>query len=123
MTGIRKGNDSMSPTSQSQSNRSQKKQNAGNEHAVAPSLLSSLEWRSIGPYRGGRVVAVAGDPSHSHTFYFGSTGDGVYKSTDAGKTWTHLGLEDTRNIGKVRIYPTDHNIVYVAALGHAHGPN
>ncbi len=168
----------MSPTSQSPSNRSQKKQNAGNEHAVAPSLLSSLEWRSIGPYRGGRVVAVAGDPSHSHTFYFGSTGggvwkttdgglfwenvsdgffkrasvgaiavapsdpnviyvgmgeatirgnvshgDGVYKSTDAGKTWTHLGLEDTRNIGKVRIHPTDHNIVYVAALGHAHGPN
>ncbi len=144
----------------------------------ASALLTSLEWRGIGPYRGGRVVAVAGDPSHSHTFYFGSTGggvwkttdgglfwdnvsdgyfkrasvgaiavapsdpnviyvgmgeatirgnvshgDGVYKSTDAGKTWTHLGLEDTRNIGKVRIHPANADVVYVAALGHAHGPN
>jgi photosystem II stability/assembly factor-like uncharacterized protein len=164
--------------SQSKGSQPKPKQNSNGEHAAAPSLLSSLEWRSIGPYRGGRVVAVAGDPSHSHTFYFGSTGggvwkttdgglfwenvsdgyfkrasvggiavapsdpnviyvgmgeatirgnvshgDGVYKSTDAGKTWTHLGLEDTRNIGKVRVHPTDHNIVYVAALGHAHGPN
>ena len=147
-------------------------------HAVEPSLLTSLEWRSIGPYRGGRVVAVAGDPRHSHTFYFGSTGggiwktmdgglfwenvsdgffkrasvggiavapsdpnviyagmgeatirgnvshgDGFYKSTDGGKTWTHLGLEDTRNIGKVRVHPSNPDIVYVAALGHAHGPN
>jgi photosystem II stability/assembly factor-like uncharacterized protein len=156
----------------------QNSRNGRNGHAVAPGLLTSLEWRSIGPYRGGRVVAVSGDPVHSHTFYFGSTGggvwktsdgglfwenvsdgffkrasvggiavapsdpnviyvgmgeatirgnvshgDGVYKSTDAGKTWTHLGLEDTRNIGKVRIHPTNHEIVYVAALGHAHGPN
>src|SRR5438105_15686620 len=145
---------------------------------VTPSLLSSLEWRSIGPYRGGRAVAVAGDPAHSHVFYFGSTGggvwktsdggvywenisdgffkrasvgaiavsasdpnviyagmgettirgnvshgDGVYKSTDAGKTWMHLGLEDTRQIGKVRIHPHNPDLVYVAALGHAHGPN
>ena len=127
---------------------------------VTPALLTSLEWRSIGPYRGGRVVAVAGDPAHAQVFYFGSTGggvwktsdggvywenisdgffkrasvgaiavsasdpnviyagmgettirgnvshgDGVYKSTDAGKTWMHLGLEDTRQIGKVRIHP------------------
>ncbi|HEX8983055.1 MAG TPA: hypothetical protein VF792_09820, partial [Ktedonobacterales bacterium] len=153
-------------------------QNTHDGPANAPALLTSLEWRSIGPYRGGRVVAVAGDPHHSHTFYFGSTGggvwkttdgglfwenvsdgyfkrasvgaiavapsdpnviyvgmgeatirgnvshgDGVYKSTDAGKSWTHLGLEDTRNIGKVRIHPTNADIVYVAALGHAHGPN
>jgi len=142
------------------------------------SFFTSLEWRSIGPYRGGRVVAVAGDPVHEQIFYFGSTGggvwkttdggvfwqnvsdgffqrasvgaiavapsdpnviyvgmgettirgnvahgDGVYKSTDGGKTWTHLGLADTRQIGKIRVHPGDPNLVYVAALGHAHGPN
>jgi photosystem II stability/assembly factor-like uncharacterized protein len=50
-------------------------------------------------------------------------GDGVYKSTDAGATWTHIGLEDTQMIGKIRIDPTDCNHVYVAALGHTFGPN
>ena len=172
----------MSPSATPRSNGSQPSgrhdASNANSHVVAPSLLTSLEWRGIGPYRGGRVVAVAGDPHHSHTFYFGSTGggvwkttdgglfwenisdgffkrasvgaiavapsdpnviyvgmgeatirgnvshgDGVYKSTDAGKTWTHLGLEETRNIGKVRVHPTNPDIVYVAALGHAHGPN
>src|SRR5690606_5167840 len=48
---------------------------------------------------------------------------GVYRSTDAGRTWQHLGLAATRNIGKVRIHPHDPDTVYVAALGHAHGPN
>jgi photosystem II stability/assembly factor-like uncharacterized protein len=140
--------------------------------------LKGLEFRLVGPFRGGRVVAVAGDPLDSLVFYFGSTGggvwkttdggvywdnvsdgyfqrasvgaiavaasdpnvvyvgmgestirgnvshgDGVYRSTDAGKTWSHLGLAATRHIGKVRIHPTDPNTVYVAALGHAHGPN
>ncbi|HLW00873.1 MAG TPA: hypothetical protein VKT82_19595 [Ktedonobacterales bacterium] len=148
------------------------------EAVINPALLRSLEWRLIGPYRGGRVVAVAGDPVHSQVFYFGSTGggvwkttdggrywenvtdgffkrasvgaiavadsdpnviyvgmgettirgnvshgDGVYKSTDGGQTWTHLGLEKTRNIAKVRVHPHNPDLVYVAALGHAHGPN
>jgi photosystem II stability/assembly factor-like uncharacterized protein len=52
-----------------------------------------------------------------------SHGDGVYRSTDGGKTWSHLGLENTRNIGKVRVHPQDPDTAYVAALGHAHGPN
>ncbi len=52
-----------------------------------------------------------------------SHGDGVYKSTDAGKTWTHLGLEATRNIAKIRVHPTNPDLVFVAALGHAHGAN
>lgn len=137
-----------------------------------------LEWRCIGPFRGGRVVAVAGDPRDIGTFYFGacaggvwktvdggmywecvsdgffntaaigalavsdsdpnviyagtgettiridvSHGDGVYKSTDAGKTWKHVGLADTRFIGKIRIHPHNPDIVWVAALGHAFGPN
>ena len=140
--------------------------------------LGALEWRCIGPPRGGRVVAVAGDPVDPAVFYFGacaggvwktydggtywecvsdgflktssvgaiavsdsdpnvvyvgmgeacirgdvSYGDGVYKSTDAGKTWTHMGLEDTRHISRVRIHPNNPDIVYVAALGHAFGPN
>ncbi len=137
-----------------------------------------LEWRCIGPFRGGRVVAVAGDPRDIGTFYFGacaggvwktvdggmywecvsdgffntaaigaiavsesdpnviyagtgettiridvSHGDGVYKSTDAGKTWIHAGLADTRFIGKIRIHPHNPDVVWVAALGHAFGPN
>lgn len=141
-------------------------------------LLQSLEWRCIGPHRGGRSVAVAGHPTEKGTFYFGavaggvwkttsggalwenisdgqlktsavgaiavseadpnviyigmgetairsnvSHGDGVYKSTDAGKTWTNMGLADTRHIGDIQIHPKNPDIVYVAALGHAWGPN
>jgi photosystem II stability/assembly factor-like uncharacterized protein len=52
-----------------------------------------------------------------------SHGDGVYRSTDAGKTWTHLGLTDTRHIARLRIHPQQPDVVYVAALGHAYGPN
>src|SRR5208282_324618 len=52
-----------------------------------------------------------------------SYGDGVYKSTDAGKTWTNMGLPDTRHIGRVLVHPANPDLVYVAALGHAYGPN
>ncbi len=143
-----------------------------------PILLRALEWRLIGPHRGGRVTAVVGHPSDPMVFYFGacaggvwkttdggrywenitdgflqtgavgamavsisdpdiiyvgmgettirgnvSHGDGVYKSTDGGGTWQHLGLEQTRHIAKVRIHPNNPNLVYVAALGHVYGPN
>ena len=146
--------------------------------SVDSRLLESLRWRCIGPPRGGRVVAAAGDPCDPMVFYFGAVGggvwkttdggtywepvsddyfntaavgalavsesdpnviyagtgeacirgnvthgDGVYKSTDAGKTWKHVGLTDTRHIGRVRIHPTNPDLVYVAALGHAFGPN
>ena len=141
-------------------------------------LLEKLEWRCIGPHRGGRVVAVAGDVARKMTFYMGacagglwkttdggqywrnisdgyfntaaigalavsasdpnviyagtgestirgnvSHGDGIYKSVDAGMSWRHIGLSDTRHIGKIVIHPRDPDIVYVAALGHAFGPN
>ena len=140
--------------------------------------LSAVTWRCIGPPRGGRVVAVAGDPSSDAVFYFGACaggvwkttdagtywenvsdgffntasvgalavaqsdsnviyagtgeacirldvthGDGVYKSTDAGHTWKHLGLKDTRHISRVRIHPANPDLVYVAALGNAFKPN
>ncbi len=52
-----------------------------------------------------------------------SWGDGVYRSTDGGRTWTNLGLKDTHHIGEIRIHPKNPDIVYVAALGHAFGPN
>ena len=136
------------------------------------------EFRCIGPFRGGRVVAVAGDPRDMNTFYFGgvcggvwkttdagqywenisdgyftsssvgalevapadpnviyagtgettiridvSIGDGIYKSTDAGRSWKHLGLKETRQIAKIRTHPDNADLVYAAVFGHAFGPN
>ena len=143
---------------------------------VNSTFADILRWRCIGPYRGGRVVAVCGDPVNEQVFYFGgsaggvwktvdagtywenisdgffktaavgaiavansdpniiyvgtgeaclrsdvSHGDGVYKSTDAGKTWANVGLEDTRHIARIRIHPSNPDVAYVAALGHAWG--
>jgi photosystem II stability/assembly factor-like uncharacterized protein len=142
------------------------------------SLYGALKWRSIGPYRGGRSVAVTGVRGEPFVFYMGATGggvwktedagitwvpisdgyfktgsvgaiavagsdpnviyvgtgeacvrgnfshgDGVYKSTDAGKTWENIGLTDSRQIGRIRIHPQNPDLVYVAALGHVFGPN
>ncbi|MGB8722558.1 MAG: hypothetical protein WCD15_07325, partial [Terriglobales bacterium] len=145
--------------------------------SVPPELVNGLKWRLIGPFRGGRAVAVAGVPGDSTTFYFGSvnggvwkttdagvvwtpifdgqpvasigalalapsdskiiyagtgetdiredlsSGNGVYKSSDSGATWNHIGLEDTRQISRIVIDPQNPNVVYVGALGHAYGPN
>ncbi|NIT96124.1 MAG: glycosyl hydrolase, partial [Actinobacteria bacterium] len=52
-----------------------------------------------------------------------SWGDGLYKSTDGGRNWSHMGLTETREIGRIAIHPTDSSVVYVAALGHLWGPN
>lgn len=144
---------------------------------IDPKTYRGMKWRLIGPFRGGRALAVAGVPSQPYTYYFGavgggvwkttdggnswdpifdkqgissigalavadsdpnviyvgsgeacirgniSFGDGVYKSTDAGKTWTNIGLKDTRHIGDVIIHPSNPDVVFVAALGHAYGPN
>jgi photosystem II stability/assembly factor-like uncharacterized protein len=150
---------------------------ADSGNTVNPSLFKALQWRGIGPYRGGRALAVAGIPGDASTFYFGAVaggvwkttdgggtwqsltdgtpissvgaiavapsnhdiiyvgtgeaaprgnityGDGVYKSTDGGKTWRHSGLSDSRQIGALIVDPNNPDIVLVAALGHAFGPN
>lgn len=74
--------------------------------AVAPSD-SSIVWAGTG---------------EAHIRSNVSIGDGVYRSTDGGRSWTHMGLTQTGRIGRIRIHPTDPNIVYVAALGHLYGP-
>ncbi|WP_348263334.1 hypothetical protein P8935_01990 [Telmatobacter sp. DSM 110680] len=144
-------------------------------------MLSGLEWRDVGPMRGGRTYAVSGNVSQPDTFYMGSVGGGVwktensgrtwfpiaddpvtgipigsigaiavapsdpniiyvgtgepdirsqhsygigmFKSTDAGKTWHSIGLAETRQIGKIVVDPADPNNVYVAALGHVYKAN
>ena len=142
-----------------------------------PSLFNSMQWRMIGPHRGGRTVGAVGVPSQPSIFYIGvnnggvwktndygriwkpifdqmstgsvgdiavsesnpdvvyvgsgegiqrpdlSVGDGVYKSTDAGKTWTNMGLKDGQQIGGIIIDPKNENRVFVAVLGHPYGPN
>ncbi len=147
-------------------------------HPQGPSLLPPLVWRSIGPDRGGRSIAVAGHQDRRYEYYFGATGgglwktsdggvswrpvtdgqirsssvgavavarsnpdvvyigmgeaelranvlqgDGVYRSNDGGRTWTRAGLENTQTISRIRVHPSDPNVVYVAALGHPFGPN
>ena len=81
----------------------------------------------------GSIGAIAVAPSDPNIIYVGSgagiirpdlaTGDGVYKSTDGGKTWTHLGLRDTQMIAMIDVDPRDPNRLFVAALGHPYGPN
>ena len=61
-----------------------------NNAGIDPKLLQSLEWRSIGPFRGARVGAVTGDPINSQVFYFGASGGGVWKSVDAGTYWENV---------------------------------
>ena len=144
---------------------------------VDAAAFGDLGWRLIGPFRGGRVLAVAGVPEQPQHFYFGAVnggvwdtrdagrtwqpvfdaqpvgsigalavapsdpnvlyvgsgeadmrsdiaqGDGMYKSTDAGKTWSKIGLADSQQIGKVIVDPRDANRVFVAALGHPYAAN
>ncbi|MCA6379295.1 MAG: glycosyl hydrolase [Cytophagales bacterium] len=77
-------------------------------------LYSALEWRSIGPYRGGRSAAVTGVPGKPNLFYMGATGGGVWRTNDAGNTWTNIsdGFFGS-SIGSVAVSEWDNNVIYV----------
>ncbi len=81
--------------------------------SVSPELLDGLKWRLIGPFRGGRVVAVAGVPSDSTTFYFGAVNGGIWKTTDAGVVWTPVfDKQAIGAIGAIAVAPSDPKIIY-----------
>ena len=77
-------------------------------------LNGLLQWRCIGPFRGGRVVAVAGVPGDPTTFYFGAVAGGVWKTTDAGTYWRPVsdGFFTTASIGALAVAPSDSNVIY-----------
>ena len=77
--------------------------------------FEGIEFRLVGPSRGGRVTAVAGHPSHPYTFYMGSTGGGVWRTSNAGRTWRNLTDDDfgAGSVGAVAVAPSDPNVIYV----------
>jgi len=81
---------------------------------VDPSLFQQLQWRSVGPFRGGRVLAVTGDPSDPKRFYFGSVNGGVWESDDAGRTWAPI-FDDVNvgSIGAIAVAPSNPKVIYV----------
>ncbi len=83
---------------------------------IPPELFSGLHWRSIGPFRGGRTVAAAGIPSRPNVFYIGANNGGVWRTTDAGRTWQPL-FDDqpTQSIGALALAPSDPRTIYVAS--------
>src|SRR5437870_7131411 len=87
---------------------------------VDPRLLSSLQARLVGPYRGGRVVAVAGHPTDAMTFYFGACAGGVWKTTDGGTYWENVsdGFFETSAVGAIAVAASDGNVIY-AGTGEA----
>jgi photosystem II stability/assembly factor-like uncharacterized protein len=101
---------------------------------VMKTMDGGMTWAPVtDKYFGGSIGAIAIAESNPDIVYVGTGeedirgnvthGDGVWKSTDAGKTWSYVGLGDTRQIGRIRVHPKNPDVVYVAALGHTWGPN
>ncbi len=83
--------------------------------SIPQSAYQALQWRLVGPFRGGRVTAVAGHPAQPTTFYLGATGGGVWRTTDAGTTWKNLsdGFFRTTTIGAIAVAPSNPDVLYV----------
>ena len=83
--------------------------------AATSSRLKALRWRLVGPFRGGRVVAVTGDPRDRLVFYFGAVNGGVWKTTNGGQTWRNVtdGVSDISSVGAIAVAPSDPNVVWV----------
>ena len=80
-----------------------------------PDILGAVQWRCIGPPRGGRVVAVAGDPVEPTVFYFGACAGGVWKTYDGGVYWENVsdGFFNTAAVGAITVADSDRNVIYV----------
>lgn len=77
-------------------------------------LFKGMHWRVVGPFRGGRALAIEGVPGEPDTYYFGAVAGGVWKTTDGGANWLPLfDKEDISSIGAIAVAPSDHNVVYV----------
>src|SRR6185503_1100368 len=83
--------------------------------AVPDTFYSAMQWRCIGPHRGGRVLAVSGVPGQPDTFYFGAVAGGVWKTTDAGHTWKPIfDSQPVASIGALAVSTSDPNVIYVS---------
>ena len=81
---------------------------------VSPAIIGGMKWRQIGPFRGGRVLAVTGVPGDPYTYYFGAVAGGVWKSTNGGVSWTPIfDQRAISSIGAIAVADTDHNVIYV----------
>ena len=87
--------------------------------AIDEKLFKAMQWRQIGPFRGGRALAIEGVPGEPDTYYFGAVAGGVWKTTDGGANWTPLfDKEPISSIGAIAVAPSDHNVIY-AGTGEA----
>jgi photosystem II stability/assembly factor-like uncharacterized protein len=78
-------------------------------------LWNGMKWRQVGPFRGGRALAIEGVPGEPNTYYFGAVAGGVWKTTDGGANWSPIfdGVKTTGSIGAIAVAPSDHNTIYV----------
>jgi photosystem II stability/assembly factor-like uncharacterized protein len=87
---------------------------AADAQPVDPALLAAMQWRMIGPHRGGRVLAVAGVPGQPNLYYFGAVGGGVWKTSNVGETWEPIfDGQPVASIGALAVAPSDPNVIYV----------